>query len=259
MAADGAYEKTSGRAAADIVGKVVFDAFPESPFTDDDPESPANLRRSRRTVLATGEADGLPLIRYVVEDDPGRYVERYWNIVNVPLLGNDGRVDLILIHPEEVTSFIDEQRRLHAGDTGSSDAATGTEADADEPQSRARAVEAMFSSVLSRLQGLNDLVLAFVGADNIDDVGRVKRAPSRSPSSATSTRTLTWTSCRRSANAPMSIQFVWISEGPRWWIQQRSLACSRSERRPKGSTSNSRRGSHPSSFESSRSSGSSTT
>ncbi|MFI0940138.1 SpoIIE family protein phosphatase [Streptomyces sp. NPDC021020] len=103
-----AYERQSGKSLADLVGRYIFDVFPDSPERADTANGPANLGASLRHVLATRERDALPLQRYDVERPgrPGVFEERYWSTINTPVLDADGEVALIVHRAEEVTAFM---------------------------------------------------------------------------------------------------------------------------------------------------------
>ncbi|GAA2113415.1 hypothetical protein GCM10009759_56990 [Kitasatospora saccharophila] len=102
-----AYLLLSGRDRAQVVGRFLFDVFPDNP---DDPAASGvrNLHASLRRVTATGVRDTMALQRYDVEvpGRPGEWQERYWSPVNVPLLDPDGKVVLLLHRVEEVTELI---------------------------------------------------------------------------------------------------------------------------------------------------------
>jgi serine phosphatase RsbU (regulator of sigma subunit) len=101
------FVRMSGRSREQLVGRYLFDVFPDNP---NDPAATGmrNLEASLYRVLATGERDTMALQRYDVEDPerPGEWQERYWSPVNAPLLGPDGKVALILHRVEEVTELI---------------------------------------------------------------------------------------------------------------------------------------------------------
>ncbi|AUH44909.1 protein phosphatase [Streptomyces sp. CMB-StM0423] len=105
--ANDAYWSTSGRTRSQVIGRYVFDVFPDNP---DDPEASGtrNLAASLRRVAATGQRDAMALQRYDVEssDRPGVWEERYWSPVNVPVFAPDGTVALLLHRVEEVTEVI---------------------------------------------------------------------------------------------------------------------------------------------------------
>ncbi|MER5661333.1 PP2C family protein-serine/threonine phosphatase [Streptomyces mirabilis] len=113
--ANRAYEKVSGRSLAELLGRCVFDVFPDNP-SDVRAGGPQALRASLERVLATGGPDTMAVQKYSVEgpDRSGVFEERYWSTVNIPLLDADGRVSLIVHRVEEVTALIRARRALGA-------------------------------------------------------------------------------------------------------------------------------------------------
>ncbi|MGY3676775.1 SpoIIE family protein phosphatase [Streptomyces sp. TE33382] len=97
----------SGRTRGQVVGRYLFDVFPDNP-NDRGATGMRNLYASLRRVVATGERDSMALQRYDVEDPerPGVWQERYWSPVNVAVLAPDGSVALLLHRVEEVTELI---------------------------------------------------------------------------------------------------------------------------------------------------------
>ncbi len=102
-----AYLEVSGRERHDLLGRHIFDAFPDNP---NDPEATGvrNLSASLHRVLATGERDAMALQKYDVEipGRPGEFADRYWSPLNAPVRGPDGRVALIVHRVEEVTDLV---------------------------------------------------------------------------------------------------------------------------------------------------------
>jgi serine phosphatase RsbU (regulator of sigma subunit) len=138
--------RVSGRRRDQVVGRHLFEVFP------DNPENPGangmrNLEASLRRVMATGERDAMALQRYDVEspDRPGEWEERYWSPVNAPVRGPDGAVVLLVHRVEEVTELI-RARGGHANDR------TGN----GRNGSRARVLEAELYTRARELQELND-------------------------------------------------------------------------------------------------------
>ncbi|MEV0535689.1 SpoIIE family protein phosphatase [Kitasatospora sp. NPDC050463] len=101
------FVRMSGRPRAALIGRYLFDVFPDNP-NDAAATGARNLRASLMRVLATGERDAMALQRYDVEspERPGSWTERYWSPVNAPVLGPDGRVVLLVHRVEEVTELI---------------------------------------------------------------------------------------------------------------------------------------------------------
>ncbi|WP_326594337.1 PP2C family protein-serine/threonine phosphatase [Streptomyces sp. NBC_01294] len=114
--ANDAYLALSGRTREQVVGRYLFDVFPDNP---DDPAASGmrNVEASLRRVASTGESDSMALQRYDVEDPerPGVWEERYWSPVNVPVRGPDGAVAMALHRVEEVTALI-HARGTRSGD-----------------------------------------------------------------------------------------------------------------------------------------------
>lgn len=112
-----AFLQVSGRTRDQMVGRYLFDVFPDNPH---DPHATGmrNLQASLLRVAATGERDTMALQRYDVEhsDRPGEWEERYWSPVNAPVLGPDGRVRLLLHRVEEVTELIRARGGRDGGD-----------------------------------------------------------------------------------------------------------------------------------------------
>ncbi|HET7730050.1 MAG TPA: PAS domain-containing protein [Usitatibacter sp.] len=95
-----------------IVGRPVFEVFPDNP---EDPKArgEANLRASLARVIATGLTDVMPMHRYDVRRPAhlgGGFEERWWNPANAPVLGDDGRVHLIVHRIEDATALAKAQR-----------------------------------------------------------------------------------------------------------------------------------------------------
>ncbi|MEO3767151.1 SpoIIE family protein phosphatase [Streptomyces sp. B5E4] len=105
--ANDAYWATTGRNRRQVIGRYLFDVFPDNPG---DPQASGmrNLSASLHRVAATGERDTMALQRYDVEspERPGVWEERYWSPVNVPVFAPDGTVALLVHRVEEVTELV---------------------------------------------------------------------------------------------------------------------------------------------------------
>ncbi|MEU3224772.1 PP2C family protein-serine/threonine phosphatase [Streptomyces microflavus] len=123
--ANGDFLRLAGRTREQLLGRYIFDVFPEHP---DEPAA-AGMRETQASMLrvvATGERDTMALLRYDIEDRErtGRWVEHFWSPVNAPVLGPDGDVVLIVHRVEEVTGLIRAR-----GDRGGDRAARVLEAE----------------------------------------------------------------------------------------------------------------------------------
>jgi len=128
VAVNAAYLHATDRTRSDLLGRYMFDAFPDNP---DDPEAfgSTNVKASLERVLRSARPDTMPLQRYDVPAAGGGFLRRWWSPVNVPLLDETGRVRWVLHRAEDVTDYVDEQQRAGASTvTTVADVAVGTAA-----------------------------------------------------------------------------------------------------------------------------------
>ena len=105
-----------------IVGRRVFDVFPDNP-TDPDATGVRNLSSSLETVLRTRAEHRMAIQKYDVRRPPeqgGAFEIRYWNPLNSPVLDDHGNVRFIIHRVEDVTELVKlglecdkEQARAH--------------------------------------------------------------------------------------------------------------------------------------------------
>jgi PAS domain S-box-containing protein len=96
-----------------IVGRPLFDIFPDDP---DDPNADgvANLTASLGRVLARKRPDRMAVQKYAIRrpaGEGGGFEERHWQPLNVPVLGEDGRVACIIHSVEDVTEKVNLERQ----------------------------------------------------------------------------------------------------------------------------------------------------
>lgn len=100
---------------ADLLGRFVFDVFPDNPRA---PEAHAvrNLQASLAQVLATGQPHQLTRQPYDLPDParPGEFVARYWQTTNSPVLDAQGRVAHLIHHVVDVTAQVQAADQLRA-------------------------------------------------------------------------------------------------------------------------------------------------
>jgi PAS domain-containing protein len=94
----------------DIVGRGLFEVFPDNPG-DSSATGISAVRQSLLNVLRTRKTDVMPIIRYDVQPQLGKFETKHWLITNIPILGDDGFVRWILNIAEDVT----ELAELRAG------------------------------------------------------------------------------------------------------------------------------------------------
>lgn len=92
----------------EIVGKLIFDVFPDNPG-DPSATGVQNLRASLQRVVETRESDTMAVQKYDIrrpDSEGSGFEERYWSPVNHPVLGEDGGLRLIVHRVEDVTEFV---------------------------------------------------------------------------------------------------------------------------------------------------------
>jgi PAS domain S-box-containing protein len=115
VAANDAYLRISRVGRDELLGRGVFEVFPDNP---DDPGASGvrNLRGSFQRAIATQAADRLAVQRYDVPEPAtqGRWFkERYWSALNTPIRGAHGGIEYLLHSVEEVTDQVYAEQREH--------------------------------------------------------------------------------------------------------------------------------------------------
>lgn len=89
----------------DIVGRHIFDAFPDNP---DDPEADGvdAIKASLQRVLHDLAPDVMPVQKYDVPQPGGGFATRYWAPMHAPLMNARGDLAYIVQRPEDVTAFM---------------------------------------------------------------------------------------------------------------------------------------------------------
>lgn len=92
---------------AGIVGRPVFDVFPENPAHAVTEQSEQSVRRAFERVAESGEPYTMPPLRYDIplpKEMGGGYEERYWEMVNTPVKDADGCITSVLHHVSDITA-----------------------------------------------------------------------------------------------------------------------------------------------------------
>lgn len=105
VAVSDAYAKATLTERERIVGRHLFEVFPDNPDYDH-ADGVSNLRRSLLKVVQSRTADAMPVQKYDIPHPGGAFEERYWKPVNWPILGEDGFVTLIVHQVEDVTEAV---------------------------------------------------------------------------------------------------------------------------------------------------------
>ncbi|MBO9621439.1 MAG: PAS domain-containing protein [Sphingomonas sp.] len=117
VAANRARLQATNMRIEDVIGRKLFDVFPDNP---EDPEATgvANLTASLERAMATRRADVMALQKYDIRGPDGTFEERWWQPRNVPVLAEDGSVAFIIHQVEDVTAEVRERQRANAAEQG---------------------------------------------------------------------------------------------------------------------------------------------
>jgi signal transduction histidine kinase len=112
VAVSDAYARATCTVPEDLVGRVIFDVFPDHP---EEPRARGlpRLRSSLESVRERRAADALPVQKYQVrhpEAEGGEFEERYWRPFNAPVLGPGGELRQIIVRLEDVTESMRAER-----------------------------------------------------------------------------------------------------------------------------------------------------
>jgi PAS domain S-box-containing protein len=142
VAVSDAYLRATMTRRARILGKGIFEVFPDNP-NDPSATGVRNLRTSLERVLQNGVSDTMAIQKYDIRKpgaEGGGFEERHWSPFNTPVFGPDKHVAYIIHRVEDVTEFvrlkqqrIDQQKhteelRAHAGQLEAEARLRGTEA-----------------------------------------------------------------------------------------------------------------------------------
>ncbi|MFC3228108.1 PAS domain-containing protein [Marinibaculum pumilum] len=116
VAVTAAYLQSTMRSESDLVGKRLFEVFPDV-SADTGADGVENLTRSLRRVELTKMPDSMGVQRHPIRRPNGEFEERFWSPVNSPILDDDGNIELIAHRVEDVTSIVREGHAstIHGG------------------------------------------------------------------------------------------------------------------------------------------------
>ena len=114
VAASDAYIRATMTTRGGIVGRNLFDVFPDNP---DDPSATGvrNLSDSLERVRRLREPDTMAVQKYDIRrpaSEGGGFEERYWSPVNSPIIGTGGELAYIVHQVLDVTHLQELNERL---------------------------------------------------------------------------------------------------------------------------------------------------
>lgn len=105
VAVSDAYAKATMTKRDEIVGRALFEVFPDNP-DDLRADGVSNLRASLLNALKTRLPDKMAIQKYDIRKPSGEFELRYWSPLNTPVLGTDGYVRWIIHQVDDVTELM---------------------------------------------------------------------------------------------------------------------------------------------------------
>jgi len=108
VAASDAYLQATMTSREEILGRDLFEVFPDNP-EDTEASGTRNLRASLERVLTTKKPDAMAVQKYDIrrpEEQGGEFEERYWSPVNSPVFTAGSEIAYIIHRVEDVTDFV---------------------------------------------------------------------------------------------------------------------------------------------------------
>jgi PAS domain-containing protein len=105
LAQNAAHARITKTDRAAIIGKLLFEVFPDNP-NDSNADGLSALRASLVTVLRTRARDVMAPLKYDIKRplaEGGGFEAHTWRVTNTPVLGEDGFVRLIVNKAEDIS------------------------------------------------------------------------------------------------------------------------------------------------------------
>ena len=105
-AVNSAYERVTAHPRDVLIGRMLFDAFPDNP-ADPDSDGVTNVAASLELVFRRGTRHWMGVQRYDIPDRqrPGEFSYRVWTPVNSPI-NDDGQTVAVLHHVQDVSRVV---------------------------------------------------------------------------------------------------------------------------------------------------------
>lgn len=111
VAVNDAYASATMTKRDEIIGRHLFDVFPDNP-DDLNSNGTSNLHTSLIRVLEYGRPDAMAVQKYDIRkpaSEGGAFEVRYWSPLNTPVLDARGDVQWIIHYVEDVTEIVQKR------------------------------------------------------------------------------------------------------------------------------------------------------
>ena len=113
IAVNDAYTKATLTQRELILGKNLFEVFPDNP-ADITASGVSNLKASLVTALQEKKPHAMAIQQYDIRKPDGSFEERHWSPLNTPVLSETGEVLYLVHRVEDVTAMVKmQQQQFH--------------------------------------------------------------------------------------------------------------------------------------------------
>jgi signal transduction histidine kinase len=116
LAVSDAYLEATMTRREDLVDRHILAAFPENP-DDAGAHNVEKVGLSLWRALLTRQPDYMPAQKYDIRRPPAEgsgFEERYWNLLNAPVLAPDGTVAYVIHQVEDVTDLVRQEQEIES-------------------------------------------------------------------------------------------------------------------------------------------------
>lgn len=118
LAASDSYLEMTLQTRENLVGRPLFEVFPENPDNEVQSLSVQNdLGTAIGACASTGEDNEMDIFRYDVADQNGVYRERWWKVTHRAIKDAEGIVIAVLNRPEDVTELLAMRAQIQKDET----------------------------------------------------------------------------------------------------------------------------------------------
>ncbi|MEV5834876.1 ATP-binding protein [Nocardia sp. NPDC052112] len=166
VAVSDAYVHATMTERSDILGRDIFDVFPDNPKKPE-AEGVRNLRVSLERVVHDRIVDAMPVQQYDIRRPDGSFEQRFWSPANSPVLDESGRLRYIIHRVEDVTDFM----RLQAAGAAQQEETSALRASARQMEQEVFARAREVAETSRELKEANaELARMYARAKELDDL-----------------------------------------------------------------------------------------
>lgn len=98
------YTRSVMKTREEMIGKNVFDVFPNNPYEPHDGTD--KLKESLEKVIALGIPNTMENLPYDIKNPQGIFEKKWWSVTNSPILDDRSKVCFIINHAKDITEFV---------------------------------------------------------------------------------------------------------------------------------------------------------